>query len=425
MFSGNMVVVGCQWGDEGKGKIIDLLAESSDAVVRYQGGHNAGHTIYHNNQKLVLHLIPSGILHENCSCFIGQGVVVSPKALLSELKNLDNFKIAPKQKLKISPNCSLILPSHQALDLARESTAKKAIGTTGRGIGPAYEDKVARRSIKLSDTLDETILKPKLENLLEFHNFVIGKFFNQPIIQFNKLFDELLEFGTQIKDYIGDIKSNILELSSQNKNIIYEGAQGTLLDVDHGTYPYVTSSNTTASAAGTNIGFGPGFFNDVLGIFKAYCTRVGEGPFPTELKDKNGKYLQEKGGEFGSTTGRTRRCGWLDLVALKHAIELNSATKLCMTKIDVLSGLENINVCTKYDSKGKFYNNYPESNSEFKNCTPVLKTLPGWAEDISKIKNYNNLPKNAKNYINFIEEYLGKKIDLVSIGQGREQTIEQ
>lgn len=425
MFKGNLVVVGCQWGDEGKGKIIDMLAKNADAVVRYQGGHNAGHTIYHNNNKLVLHLIPSGILNPRCTCFIGQGVVVCPKAISEEINTLNKYGFNLQEKLKISPNCTLILPSHKALDISRENKSSKPIGTTGRGIGPAYEDKVARRSIKIADIFEPDILKDKLIHLLDYHNFLLSNLYKQATIDFSMLFNNLLEFSEKIKNYVTEINHNINLMNSKNKNIIFEGAQGTLLDIDHGTYPYVTSSNTTASAAGTSTGFGPNFFNNVLGIFKAYCTRVGEGPFPTEIKDSTGEYIQQQGGEFGSTTGRTRRCGWLDLVALKHAIRLNGITKLCITKLDVLKGIDEIKVCTKYHNTitKQSTSYYPETNNSLKNCVAQYETFAGWSEDISKIRDLNYLPNNAKNYLKFIEDYLQAKIEIISVGQNREDSI--
>ena len=403
----SIAILGAQWGDEGKGKIVDLLTEKSDAVVRFQGGHNAGHTLVGDNKTTILHLVPSGILHKHVKCIIGNGVVLSIDALSEELEVLRNNEINISNRLFISDNCPLILPVHIALDQAREiKKGKSKIGTTGRGIGPAYEDKVSRRGIRLGDLRNEKELYSKLNELLEYHNFILKNYYNCDIFNIEKMYEKLLSQYQDYKDYIIDAPSFIESLFKDGKKVIFEGAQGSLLDIDHGTYPFVTSSNTTIGGIFTGTGISPKNIDYTLAIVKAYTTRVGSGPFMTELFDDNGKILSEKGHEFGATTGRERRCGWLDLVALKRSIEINGFSGICLTKLDVLDSLDKIQVCIEY-----------------KNDTPIYKEYKGWKRDISKIKNFDDLPENTKIYVKVIEDYLKTPIDIISNGPGREENI--
>ena len=401
----NTLVLGLQWGDEGKGKIVDALSEQIHAVCRFQGGHNAGHTIKVDDHQTVLHLCPSGALHSNVQCVIGNGVVLSLEALSKELQGLEKLGITFQNRLHISNACSLILPSHIGIDQARDK--KESIGTTGRGIGPAYEDKVARRAVRFGDLGDEKALIKKVTTLLNYHNKVLENLYDEAPFSIEETLAELNGYKHLYKSYASDVQNTVYEWSQESKSILFEGAQGALLDIDHGTYPYVTSSSTTAGGVSTGIGVGPKFIDKIVGISKAYATRVGEGPFLTELFDQNGDMLAERGHEFGATTGRPRRCGWLDLVALKKAIFLNSVTDLCLTKLDVLDTFETISVCTEYD----------------KNNNPIYKNFAGWMSETEGINNFNNLPDNAKSYIKFIEEFVGCSASIISTGPSREQTI--
>ena len=418
----NVVVLGSQWGDEGKGKIVDLLTEKAAAVARFQGGHNAGHTLVVDGKTTVLHLIPSGILREGVTCFIGNGVVLAPDALLKEMKELEDNNVPVRERLRISPNCPLIMPYHVALDQAREAkrgTGK--IGTTGRGIGPAYEDKVARRAIKLADLFRDD-LEEKLRNLIEYHNFQLTQYYKVDAIDFDETFKLCQEWREEIKGMVTDVTEDLNQLRLAGKNLMFEGAQGTLLDIDHGTYPFVTSSSVTAGGVSTGTGIGPLYLDYVLGITKAYTTRVGSGPFPTELFDDVGAHLAKVGHEFGATTGRARRCGWFDAESLRRAVVLNSMSGICLTKLDVLDGLEELLIGVGY--------NLPETecagahDAEFyESVTPKYETLQGWSESTVGITSYDDLPENAKIYIKRIEELIGCPVDIISTGPDREETI--
>jgi len=403
----SIAILGAQWGDEGKGKIVDLLTEKSNAVIRFQGGHNAGHTLVVDNKTTVLHLIPSGILHDNVKCIIGNGVVLSLDALSDEIEILRNNNIDVNDRLLMSDNCPLILPVHIALDKAREvKKGKGKIGTTGRGIGPAYEDKISRRGIRLGDLSDDNHLLDKLEELLDYHNFVLKNYYDSETFDAQQMHENLLCHYENYKNYIIDVPTFIEKLFTDNKKVVFEGAQGTLLDIDHGTYPFVTSSNTTVGGIFTGSGIAPKNLDYILAIVKAYTTRVGSGPFMTELFDENGKILSERGHEYGATTGRERRCGWLDLVALKRSIVINGFTGICLTKIDVLDTFKEIKVCIDY-----------------KNNKPIYKTYEGWEQSIAGISKYEDLPENTKKYIKGIEDFLNVPIDIVSNGPGREENI--
>jgi adenylosuccinate synthase len=420
----NVVVIGTQWGDEGKGKIVDWLTDHAEGVVRFQGGHNAGHTLVIGNKKTVLHLIPSGILRENVLCYIGNGVVLSPQALLEELAMLAEAGVDAKSRLKISEACPLILPYHVAIDQAREKAKGEAkIGTTGRGIGPAYEDKVARRAIRLQDLFYRERFAAKLGEVLDYHNFVLKNYFNAPVVDFQKTLDETFALAEQIKPMVADV-SNMLYLANQaGKPLLFEGAQGSLLDVDHGTYPYVTSSNTIAGGAATGCGVAPQMLSYVLGITKAYTTRVGSGPFPTELDDEIGQHLAKKGHEFGSTTGRARRCGWFDAAALKRSIQVNGVTGLCVTKLDVLDGMESLRICVGYEVAGESRDIFPVGAEVLADCKPIYEEMPGWSETTVGIKSYDDLPLNAKQYLTRMSEVCGVPIDIISTGPDRDETI--
>lgn len=420
----NIVVIGTQWGDEGKGKLVDLLTDKAAAVVRFQGGHNAGHTVVIGGNKTILHLIPSGILRENVQCLIGNGVVLSPAALLEELAMLEGNGVPARQRLKISEACPLILPYHIALDKAREhARGKAAIGTTGRGIGPAYEDKVARRGLRAADLCHRDRFAAKLEEVLDLHNFCLKHYYQQTEVSFDQTLDEAMQMAEQIIPMITDVTSIIYDLHQQNANLMFEGAQGTLLDIDHGTYPYVTSSNTTAGGAATGTGMGLRNFDYVLGITKAYTTRVGSGPFPTEVFDDAGKHLAERGHEFGATTGRARRCGWFDAVALRRSKQINSLTGLCITKLDVMDGLETIRVCTAYESNGTQCSELPSGAEAIAECKPVYAELPGWSETTLGITSFKDLPKNAKDYLKNLEDITETPVDIISTGPDRKETI--
>ena len=420
----NIVVIGTQWGDEGKGKVVDLLTEKATAVVRFQGGHNAGHTVVIDGQKTILHLIPSGILRQNVQCLIGNGVVLSPAALIEEIEMLEKNNISARERLNISEACTLILPYHIALDQAREKAkGNSAIGTTGRGIGPAYEDKVARRALRAGDLMHRKRLAAKLGEVLDYHNFVLKNYYKVNPIDFQSVLDETLKLAEDIIPMVKDITEMLYQMYQQGNNILFEGAQGTLLDVDHGTYPYVTSSNTTAGGASTGSGVGPLNFDYILGITKAYTTRVGSGPFPTELFDELGEHLSKRGHEFGATTGRKRRCGWFDAVALRRAKQLNSLSGICITKLDVLDGLESLQICTGYQYNGEVRKTPPSGADDFAECKPVYEELPGWDESTLGIRNFNDLPDNAQRYIKRLEEVTETPIAMISTGPDREETI--
>jgi len=402
--SNNTLILGLQWGDEGKGKIVDNLSESFDIVCRFQGGHNAGHTIKVDGQQTVLHLIPSGILHENANCLIGNGVVLALDALNDEINKLKDKGISFNRRFFVSSACSLILPTHIAIDKVRD--IKESIGTTGRGIGPAYEDKVGRRAVRFGDLSDEKLLRDKIELLVNFHNRLLVDLYKTDPYKPDDVFEEVYKFKSLYEDYCVDSQNLMYEFIKEKKSILFEGAQGTLLDIDHGTYPYVTSSNTIAGGVSTGLGIGPKFIDRIIGITKAYTTRVGEGPFITELFDENGTHLAKKGNEFGATTGRARRCGWLDLVALKKAVFTNSVTDLCITKLDVMDELKEINVCIEYSD-----------------TQPIYKTFDGWLSSTEGITNYIDLPNEAKEYIEFIENFTECKASIISTGPSRDQTI--
>ena len=420
----NVVVIGTQWGDEGKGKVVDLLTEQVAAVVRFQGGHNAGHTVVIDGKKTVLHLIPSGILRDNVQCLIGNGVVLSPHALLEEIEMLENTGISVRKNLRISEACTLILPYHVALDQAREKArGQAAIGTTGRGIGPAYEDKVARRALRVGDLMHRERFAARLGEVLDYHNFILINYFKTNPVDFQKLLDECLAMAETISPMVTDVSELLYQIQKDGKNILFEGAQGTLLDIDHGTYPYVTSSNTTAGGAATGSGIGPLSFDYILGITKAYTTRVGSGPFPTELFDDTGEHLASRGNEFGATTGRPRRCGWFDAVSLKRSKQINSLSGLCITKLDVLDGLDTIRLCTGYQYNGEVRSTPPTGADAYADCKPVYEEMPGWAESTVGIKNFDELPENAIHYLKRLEEVTETKISMISTGPDRAETI--
>ncbi len=426
----NVVIIGTQWGDEGKGKIVDLLTDQSQAVVRFQGGHNAGHTLVIDGEKTVLHLIPSGVLRENVVCMIGNGVVVSPAALMEEIDMLEARGVPASKRVRISEACPLILPYHIALDNAREvARGETKIGTTGRGIGPAYEDKVSRRALRLGDLFHRERFAAKLGEVLDYHNFVLQHYYKAKPVDFQQVLDEALTLGERIKPMVADVPELLHDIQQQGGSILFEGAQGALLDIDHGTYPYVTSSNTTAGAAAAGSGVGPANLDHVIGITKAYTTRVGSGPFPTELYDGDelldsvGEHLAKQGHEFGSTTGRPRRCGWFDAVALRRSNQVNSTTGLCITKLDVLDGLEVIRLCVGYTINGEERRTPPVGAEAFADCHPVYVEMPGWSESTVGVKNYDDLPENAKNYLKRIEEITETPIDIISTGPDRNETI--
>ncbi|WP_227370170.1 adenylosuccinate synthase [Halomonas sp. M20] len=420
----NVVVLGTQWGDEGKGKVVDLLTESASAVVRFQGGHNAGHTLVIDGEKTVLHLIPSGVLRDDKICVIGNGVVLSPEALIKEIRELETKGVPVRQRLRLSPACPLILSYHVHLDQAREKARGVAkIGTTGRGIGPAYEDKVARRGLRLGDMLHRERFASKLGEVLDYHNFVLQHYHGEPPVDFQQVLDEAMSMAEELRPMVCDTVSLVHAMRKAGDNILFEGAQGSLLDIDHGTYPFVTSSNTTAGGTATGSGVGPLYLDYVLGITKAYTTRVGSGPFPTELFDEFGLHLAERGHEFGATTGRPRRCGWFDAVALRHAVQINSVSGICLTKLDVLDGLETIRVCTGYRSKNGDELDTPVDSEGYEAVEPIYQDLPGWHDSTLGIKRLDDLPDNARAYISFLEEQTGTPIDIVSTGPDRNETI--
>jgi adenylosuccinate synthase len=420
----NVVVIGTQWGDEGKGKVVDLLTERASAVVRFQGGHNAGHTLVIDGEQTILHLIPSGILHDGVRCLIGNGVVLSPEALLAEVATLEERGVPVRERLGISPSCALILPHHIALDSAREKArGKKAIGTTGRGIGPTYEDKVSRRGIRLGELVDPAHFEERLREVLEQHNFVLQQQFGAAPVDFATSLDQALAQRDQLLPLITDVPGELAQLRRDGVNVLFEGAQGTLLDIDHGTYPYVTSSTTTAGGASSGSGVGPLDLDYVLGIVKAYTTRVGGGPFPTELFDADGDRLGSRGHEFGATTGRKRRCGWLDMVSLRRAFMLNSVSGLCVTKLDVLDGMERLRICVAYELDGRELEVAPVTAEELARCTPRYIELPGWQESTVGAGSLEALPVAARAYLDKLAELGGVSVDIISTGPDRAQTL--
>ena len=420
----NVVILGSQWGDEGKGKIVDLLTDKASVVARFQGGHNAGHTLVIDGKKTALHLIPSGILREHVNCVIGNGVVVAPDALIKEVTMLEERGIKVRDRLKVSGSCPLILPYHIALDQAREAARGNAkIGTTGRGIGPAYEDKVARRGLRVSDFANMERFAVKLKEVLDYHNFSLTKYYGVAAVDFEKTLALVKEWAAFLLPMKADVTKLLHDAREAGENILFEGAQGSLLDIDHGTYPFVTSSNTTAGSTATGTGFGPLYLDYVLGITKAYTTRVGAGPFPTELHCDIGRYLGEKGHEFGTTTGRERRCGWFDAVALRQAVRVNSISGICLTKLDVLDGLEEIKICIGYvDADGRDAG-MPMHADDFASIKPVYETMPGWTDVTVGAQRLEDLPQAAKNYVRRIEDLTGAPVDVVSTGPDRVETI--
>ena len=424
IMSKNVVVIGTQWGDEGKGKIVDLLTERAAAVVRFQGGHNAGHTLVIDGEKTVLHLIPSGILRDGVECLIGNGVVISLDALMTEIDTLTARGVPVTERLRLSPACPLILDSHVALDLAREQArGTKAIGTTGRGIGPTYEDKIARRAVRVSDLFHRERLAAKLGEVLDLHNFLLKNYYHQETVSFQKVLNDTLALAERVGPLIQDVSERLEYHHRQGHRVLFEGAQGALLDVDHGTYPFVTSSNTTAGAATTGSGIGPRDIDYVLGIVKAYTTRVGAGPFPTELFDEMGEHLGRVGAEFGATTGRPRRCGWFDAVALRRSIWINSVSGLCITKLDVLDGIDTIRVAVGYRIGDEERARPPIVPEDYADCVPVYEDLPGWKESTVGVTSYEDLPDNARAYLHRIEEIVDTPIDIISTGPDRTETI--
>jgi adenylosuccinate synthase len=422
--SKNLVVLGTQWGDEGKGKIVDLLTEKAEFVVRFQGGHNAGHTLVINGEKTVLHLIPSGILHQGVSCLIGNGVVLSPDALLVEMAELEQQGVPVSERLLLSDACPLILPYHVALDQAREAARGNAkIGTTGRGIGPAYEDKVARRGLRLGDLAQPDLFESKLREVMEYHNFTLTQYFKVEAVDVEAVLATTLEAGEKILPMMTDVTEVLHQARAAKKSILFEGAQGSLLDIDHGTFPFVTSSNTTAGGAATGTGVGPLHLDYILGITKAYTTRVGSGPFPTELDCAVGEHLATKGNEFGATTGRARRCGWFDAVAVRRAVQLNSISGICLTKLDVLDGLDSVKICVAYRDKTGCAVGLNTASEHFEQLVPVYEEMAGWSESTFGVQSYDNLPANAKAYIKRLESLIETSVDIISTGPDRSETI--
>ena len=419
-----VVIIGTQWGDEGKGKIVDLLTDRANAVVRFQGGHNAGHTLVIDGNKTVLHLIPSGVLRDGVNCLIGNGVVLSLEALIREMTQLEDSGVPARERIVVSDACPLILPSHIALDQAREKArGSNAIGTTGRGIGPCYEDKVARRGLRLGDLANEAHFSARLGELLDYHNFVLEHYFGDSPLDFQQTLDECLQQGEQVSGMVGDVATILHDLIERGEPVMFEGAQGALLDIDHGTYPFVTSSTTTAGGAAAGSGIGPRDIDYILGICKAYTTRVGAGPFPTELDDACGQHMGDRGHEFGATTGRKRRCGWLDLVALKRALKINSVSGLCITKLDVLDGLQTVKLAVAYRYRGREVTVPPAGAENFAACEPVYIEMPGWQQSTFGLRSWDELPAQAVAYLRKLEEFCGVPIDIVSTGPERNETI--
>jgi adenylosuccinate synthase len=421
----NVIVVGSQWGDEGKGKIVDFLSEKADIVARYQGGHNAGHTVVINEEKFVLHLIPSGILYKDKICLIGSGVVVDPAALIEEINGLNERGIDVGKNLFLSKNAHLIMPYHLAIDKESERCkGTKSLGTTGRGIGPAYVDKMARVGIRVADLFQPLVFKEKLKSNLFYINFILENLYKATCFDIEDIYNEYMGYAEKLSEYIADTDIIINKMISENKNVLFEGAQGTLLDIDHGTYPYVTSSNPIAGGACIGLGVGPTKISKVLGVAKAYTTRVGSGPFPTEIKGSLGDRLREKGGEYGATTGRPRRCGWIDMVILKHSARINGFTGIAITKLDILDGIDVIKMCTSYRHNGKKYEEFPKEINIFEECEPVYEELKGWSETTVGIKDFNRLPETAKTYIKKIEKILGVEVQIISTGRRRDELIQ-
>jgi len=419
----NVVVVGLQWGDEGKGKIVDFLSEKADVVARYQGGHNAGHTVVINNEKFILHLIPSGILYKGKTCLIGNGVVVDPAALIEEMNGLEERGIEIKN-LFLSKNAHVIMPYHIALDRENEKLrGAKNIGTTGRGIGPCYCDKIGRVGIRVADLLQPSVFKEKLRENLFHINFLLANLYKTSSFDVEEIYLEYMGYGEKLAQYIADTDIIVNKTISEKGNVLFEGAQGTLLDIDHGTYPYVTSSNAVSGGACTGLGVGPTKISGVLGIVKAYTTRVGSGPFPTEIKDAFGDHLRERGGEYGATTGRPRRCGWLDMVVLRHSARINGTTGIAITKLDILDGLDAIKICTSYKHNGKVYGEFPKETNIFEECEPVYEEVAGWTTSTLGIRDFRELPKAAKAYMRKIEKLLGVKVHIISTGQRRDELV--
>lgn len=418
----NIVIVGAQWGDEGKGKVIDIFAKKADLVARYQGGNNAGHTVVIGKDSFILHLVPSGILHKGKSCIIGNGVVVDPKALLEEIKTLESKGIKINGRLLVSQDAHVIFPYHKKLDELREAKKKK-IGTTKKGIGPCYADKAARLGIRFVDLLNDEVFKEKLKNNLDEKNDILSKIYGVEGFSFNELYNEYTDYANRLKKYICDTTLVLNDAIKKKKRVLFEGAQGTLLDVDHGTYPFVTSSNATAGGASTGTGVGPTKIDKVIGVVKAYTTRVGEGPFPTEFPRDLMEKIRTKGNEFGATTGRPRRCGWFDSIVVKHSVMVNGIDEIVVTKLDVLDCLGSLKICTAYKFEGKIYKDFPSDIRVLSNCEPIYEELPGWKEDTTGIKSYLGLPKNAKNYLKKIQKILDTRIVLVSVGSDRKQTF--
>lgn len=421
----SIVILGSQWGDEGKGKIVDLLTPKANAVIRFQGGHNAGHTLVINGKKTVLHLIPSGILHENVANFIGQGVVISPRALMEEISGLNEQGIDVCSRLNISAGAPLILPYHIALDKAAEAfKGKEAIGTTGRGIGPCYEDKIARRGLRVVDVQDMQSFEQKVKQNLKRHNIVLSQYYDAPQVQLEEVLEEVMMARDTLLKLMSDVRMPIHDIRRQGGNIIFEGAQGAMLDIDHGTYPFVTSSNTTAGGVATGAGFGPLYIDEVIGVTKAYTTRVGAGPFPTELEDDIGAHLADKGHEFGATTGRPRRCGWFDACLMRRSIEINSLSSLAITKLDVMDDLKEVKLCTGYLVDGKTQQVPPIQSDAFAACEPIYETMPGWQSSTIGVTSFDALPTQAKAYLERLSQLLSLPISLVSTGPDRADTIE-
>ncbi|SMF51781.1 Adenylosuccinate synthetase [Alteromonadaceae bacterium Bs31] len=420
----NVVVLGTQWGDEGKGKIVDLLTEQVNHVARFQGGHNAGHTLVIEGKKTVLHLIPSGILHEGVTCYIGNGVVLSPEALMKEIIELEEQGVPVRERLRLSPSCPLILPYHIALDHARELKRGAAkIGTTGRGIGPAYEDKVSRRGLRLGDLQNSERFAAKLKDVLEYHNFALTQYFGVEAVNYDEVLEQALTLAKELLPMVGDVSDLLHQARENGEDILFEGAQGSLLDIDHGTYPFVTSSNTTAGGTATGSGFGPLYLDYVLGITKAYTTRVGSGPFPTELECEIGEHLGTKGHEFGATTGRKRRTGWFDAVAVKHAVRINSMSGMCLTKLDVLDGMDEVKICIGYKNSQGDSIGIPCDAEGWEDVVPVYESMPGWQDSTVGAKTAEELPAEALAYIHRLEELVGITVDIVSTGPDRVETI--
>ena len=420
----NVVVIGTQWGDEGKGKIVDWLTDHVEAVVRFQGGHNAGHTLVINGKKTIVRLIPSGIMHPGKKCFIGNGVVVSPEAIMKEIGELEAAGLDVRGRLRISEAAPLILPHHVALDAARErAKGESKIGTTGRGIGPAYEDKVARRAIRIQDLYARERFAAKLGEVLDYHNFVLKNYFKADIVDFQKTLDDTLALGEKLRPMVADVSAEINAIIASGKSLLFEGAQAALLDIDHGTYPFVTSSNCVAGQAAAGAGVGPRQLHYILGVAKAYATRVGGGPFPTELDDEVGEHLRTRGNEFGAVTGRPRRCGWFDAAALKRAVQLNGLTGLCITKLDVLDGLDVIRLAVGYKVRGEKRDILPVGAEALAICEPVYEDFPGWKESTVGVKSFEALPANARTYLKRLEQLAGAPVVLISTGPDREETI--